>query len=181
MESNHVKLENLRLSDIFFYFLLTFLQGVQRNNLAVQRGVNNREGNSGWGSGMVKAWREPEEIHRLAGRLLFADTIEGTGSKRCVDACHLLPPFPPPDGTSTGERAARHDEVEAWAKGPLHPWVPSLLSGGCVALWAGLVLDIAASFCSHILTEPGSSGSVKLFDFLLSHLHMAYRISRQNY
>lgn len=69
MESIQVKLENVGtwLSDIFFSFQLTFLQGVQRSNLTVQRAVNSREGNWGWGSSMVKAWREPEEIHRLAG------------------------------------------------------------------------------------------------------------------
>lgn len=115
MESHQVKPDSLGtwLSDIFVSFLLPFEQGLQRSALTVGRAVNSSEGDSGWGSGMVKAWREPEEIHRLAERLLFADTIEGTGSKRCVDACHLLPPFPPLDKTCTAETAARRDEVEA--------------------------------------------------------------------
>lgn len=181
MESNQVKLENLGtwLSDIFFSFLLTFLQGVQRNNLAIQRAVNNREGNLGWGSSMVKAWREPEEIHRLAERLLFADTIEGTGSKRCVDACHLLCPFPLPDGTSTGETAAHRDEVEARGKGPLHPMVPYLPSGSCVALWARPVMGIAVVFCKRALTEMGSSGGSKLWFFPVSFTHSSLHLKTE--
>lgn len=148
----------------FFSFLLTFLQSMQRNNRAVQKAVNSGVGNLGWGSRMVKAWREPEEIHRLARRLLFADTIEGTGSERCVDACHLLPPFPPPDRTSMAETAAQCAEVEAWGKTLLHPWVPSPLSRLCCS-WSWTGVGIVVVSCTHVLTELCSCGGSKLIFF----------------
>lgn len=178
MESIQVKLENLGtwLSDIFFSFQLTFSQGIQRNNLTVQRAVNSREGNGlgkQYGKGMKGAWGDSQ----ISRRLLFTDTIEGTGSKRCVDACHLLPPFPPLDGTSTAETAAHHDKVIKlstlpWC--PLSPWAVALLSELDQAGYWWCFLQSCSYQIQALLAAWNSNF------FLLSHLHMACSISSQN-
>lgn len=182
MEGNQVKLENLGtwLSGIFFSFLLTFLQSIQRNNLAVQKAVNSREGSLGWGSSMVKAWREPEEIHRLAGRAIVC---WHNRRNRLRKVCGRLPSstsFP-----SAGRDFHGRNSSSVWwggsvrkgtspSPGPLSP-----LGRLCCSL-RQTGLGIAAVFCSHALTEPGSSGGSKLI-FFLSHLHVARCLSRQNY
>lgn len=166
MESIQVKLENVGtwLSDIFFSFQFTFLQGVQRSNLTVQRAVNSREGNGlgkQYGKGMKGAWGDSQ----ISRRLLFADTIEGTSSKRCVDACHLLPSFPLLDWTSTAETAAHHDKVKAWweecpgALSPLRQLHYSLS-------WNWVMFPPVM-----LLPDPGSFGSWKLISFSVSFTH----------